>query len=72
MVENNNYIDDLAAEASDVADHEKAISFLDRAGDGLMTSTKLFKVASELTSITDTLAELFTQLVELIVEEIHH
>jgi len=37
-----------------------------------MTSTKLPKVAAELTSVTDTLAQLFVQRVELVVQQTHH
>ena len=37
-----------------------------------MTSTKVSEVAAELAPITDTLAELVVQLVELIVQKTHH
>ena len=51
-VENEDDADDLAAEVGSVADHQEPIGFSDWAADGLMTSTELLKVATELTSIT--------------------
>jgi len=71
-VQNENDADNLAAQARNVVDHEKPIGFVNRPADGLVTSAKLFEVAAKLAAITDTLAQLFTQLVELIIQQTHN
>ena len=71
-VENEYDADDVATEVCAVGEHQKPICFLDRAADGLVTSTKVVEVAGELASITDTPAELLAQLDELIVQQSHH
>jgi len=71
-VENEDDADDVTADVCAVGEHEKSICFLDRAADESVTSTKVVEVSAELTSITDTLAELLAQLVELVVQETHH
>ena len=45
---------------------------MDRAADGLVTSTKLLEVAAELTPSADAPAQLCVQRVELVVEKTHH
>jgi len=69
VVEHEDDAGDLTAEVCRVADHEKSIRLLDWVANGLVTTTKLGEVCTELSLITDGFDELIIQLVELIVQE---
>jgi len=68
-VQNNDQIQNLAAESSHVADHHKLIGVLDRLTQHLVTSTKFSDVSMELAAAADGAMEILVQCTELVVQD---
>jgi len=68
-IEDQDQVENLAAESGHVADHYKLIGVLDRLAQRLMTSTKFSDASSKLAADADSTSEVVVQCSELVVED---
>jgi len=68
-IQDQDQVNDLAAESGHVADHHKLIGVLDRLAQRLMTSTKFSQASMKLAAGADSSSEIFVECSKLVVED---